>query len=278
MAQTYRRLGADEVTIIERSDRLLSKLRPVGRRTPAGELRGRRHHGPHGRRGFESHSVARRIGDNQHQTSDEAGVDIVADEVLVAVGRTANSDDIGLESVAVTPGGFLDVDDRLRVDAVDGEWLYAAGDVNGRALLTHQGKYQARCIGDIVAGRDVEAWADHRAVPQVVFTDPEVAAVGKSDLDAGDDSDLDVVTVEMGSVAGTALSGHTIGKASIVIDRSRGVIVGATFVGANVGEILHAATIAIVGQVPVATLWHAVPAFPTVSEIWLRLLEADRGI
>jgi len=156
--------------------------------------------------------------------------------------------------------------------------LYAAGDVNGRALLTHQGKYQARCVGDIVAGRDVEAWADHCAVPQVVFTDPEVAAVGKSGRDATADSDLDVVTVEMASAAGVALSGMTIGKASIVIDRSRGVIVGATFVGANVGELLHSPTIAIVGHVPITTLWRAVPAFPTVSEIWVRLVEADRGI
>ena len=278
MAQAYRRLGADEVTIVERSDRLLSNYESW-----VGDLL---------QDSFEDEditvqtgAVASRVTRSQDgsvtissNVGDVAGVDIVADEVLVAVGRTANSDDIGLESGGVVADGFLDVDDRLRVDGVDGEWLYAAGDVNGRALLTHQGKYQARCIGDIVAGRDVEAWADHRAVPQVVFTDPEVAAVGKSALDAAHDSDLDVVTVEMGSVAGVALTGHTIGKASIVIDRSRGVIVGATFVGANVGEILHAATIAIVGQVPVATLWHAVPAFPTVSEIWLRLLEADRGI
>ncbi len=278
MAQAYRRLGADEVTIIERSDRPLSNYDSW-----VGELvqESFEDEGITVHTGTEASKVTRsQDGSVTISTKDggDAGVDIVADEVLVAVGRTANSDDIGLESVGVTPDGFLDVDDRLRVEGVDGEWLYAAGDVNGRALLTHQGKYQARCIGDIVAGRDVEAWADHSAVPQVVFTDPEVAAVGKSELDAADDSDLDVVTVEMGSVAGVALTGQTIGKASIVIDRSRGVIVGATFVGSNVGEILHSATIAIVGQVPIATLWHAVPAFPTVSEVWLRLLEADRGI
>ncbi|MGB3735337.1 MAG: NAD(P)/FAD-dependent oxidoreductase [Ilumatobacter sp.] len=278
MAQAYRRLGADEVTIIERADRPLSNYDSW-----VGELlqESFEDEGITVHTGTEASKVTRsQDGSVTISTKDggDAGVDIVADEVLVAVGRTANSDDIGLESVGVTPDGFLDVDDRLRVEGVDGEWLYAAGDVNGRALLTHQGKYQARCIGDIVAGRDVEAWADHSAVPQVVFTDPEVAAVGKSELDAADDSDLDVVTVEMGSVAGVALTGQTIGKASIVIDRSRGVIVGATFVGANVGEILHSAPIANVGQVPIATLWHAVPAFPTVSEVWLRLLEADRGI
>ena len=278
MAQAYRRLGADEVTIIERSDRLLSGYEPW-----VGELL---------RECFDDEGItvhtnceASKVVRSQDGSvtisttvGGDAGVNIEADEVLVAVGRTANTGDIGLESVGVTPEGFLDVDDRLRVEGVDGDWLYAAGDVNGRALLTHQGKYQARCIGDIVGGRDVAAWADHCAVPQVVFTDPEVAAVGRSGLDAAVDSDLDVVTVEMGSVAGVALTGRTIGKASIVIDRSRGVIVGATFVGANVGELLHSATIAIVGQVPIATLWHAVPAFPTISEVWLRLLEADRGI
>jgi pyruvate/2-oxoglutarate dehydrogenase complex dihydrolipoamide dehydrogenase (E3) component len=63
-----------------------------------------------------------------------------------------------------------------------------------------------------------------------------------------------------------------------VIDRDRRVVVGATFVGAGVGELLHAATIAIVGAVPLDVLWHATPAFPTVSEVWLRLLEDERGL
>jgi pyruvate/2-oxoglutarate dehydrogenase complex dihydrolipoamide dehydrogenase (E3) component len=208
------------------------------------------------------------------------GTTRVADELLVAAGRTFHTDDLGLESVGLTGGGPLEVDDRLRVTAVPGGWLYAAGDVNGRALLTHQGKYQARLVGDIVAGRDRSAWADHRAVPQVVFTDPEIAAVGLTERQARERGiDVKVVTYGTGSVAGGALvAADPRGQAQLVLDQARRVVVGATFVGPQVGEMLHAATIAVVGEVPIDTLWHAVPAFPTVSEVWLRLLEADRGL
>lgn len=188
---------------------------------------------------------------------------------------TSRSSTVGLQ-----PGGDLEVDDQLRVRGVDGGWLYAAGDVNGRALLTHQGKYQARLVGDIIAGKDLQAWADHHAVPRVTFTDPQVAAVGSTEQQARDHGvDVRTVRYDLGHTAGGALQGKGVkGTAQLVIDQRRRIIVGATFVGPGVGELLHAATIAIVGQVPLHTLWHAVPAFPTVSEVWLRLLEADRGL
>ncbi|KAG8752698.1 Dihydrolipoyl dehydrogenase [Ceratobasidium sp. 428] len=67
------------------------------------------------------------------------------------------------------------------------------------------------------------------------------------------------------------------GQARIVVDTERDVIVGATFVGPEVGEMVHAATIAVVGEVPIERLWHAVPSYPTVSEIWLRLLDKYRS-
>jgi pyruvate/2-oxoglutarate dehydrogenase complex dihydrolipoamide dehydrogenase (E3) component len=87
------------------------------------------------------------------------------------------------------------------------------------------------------------------------------------------------VSYEIGSVAGGALLGQdVVGRAQLVIDQSERVVVGATFGEPNVGEMLHAATVAVVGKMPIDTLWHAVPAFPTVSEVWLRLLEADRGL
>ncbi|MBA3719990.1 MAG: pyridine nucleotide-disulfide oxidoreductase, partial [Nocardioidaceae bacterium] len=131
---------------------------------------------------------------------------------------------------------------------------------------------------DVIAGKEQSAWADHTAVPQVMFTDPELAAVGLSEQQAREAGiDVKTVSYEIGSVAGGALLGAQ-GRAQLVIDQSERVVVGATFVGPNVGEMLHAATIAVVGKVPIATLWHAVPAFPTVSEVWLRLLEADRGV
>jgi len=277
MAQAYRDLGAEEVTVVERSDRLVGGYEPWASQLlqdafdQAGirVLTGRSVE--HASRQGEDGPVTVRLDD---------GSSLVGDELLVAAGRTFNTDDLGLETVGLESGGALQVDDQLRVTSVGGDWLYAAGDVNGRALLTHQGKYQARAVGDLVAGRSGSAWADHTAVPQVMFTDPELAAVGHTEQQARD-AGLDVKTVSygIGSVAGGALLGNDIvGKAQLVIDQAERVVVGATFVGPQVGEMLHAATIAIVGKVPLDTLWHAVPAFPTVSEVWLRLLEADRGL
>lgn len=154
------------------------------------------------------------------------------------------------------------------------------GDANARVLLTHQGKYQARLVGDALAGIDVDpAWADQAAVPRVVFTDPQVAAVGLTER-AARDAGLDVLAVsyDIGHVAGGALLGKgTSGTAQVVIDRGARTIVGATFVGPGVGELLHAATIAVVSGITIERLWHAVPAFPTVSEVWLRLLEEVRS-
>jgi pyruvate/2-oxoglutarate dehydrogenase complex dihydrolipoamide dehydrogenase (E3) component len=217
---------------------------------------------------------------------------ISADEVLVAIGRTPNTQDIGLDGIGLKPGAWLTVDDTLRVvdgngSAIGDGWLYAAGDVNRRVLLTHQGKYQARAVGDVIVarakGEKVEdgrwgrhaATADEHAVPQVTFTDPEVASVGVTAA-AAESSGLRirVVDYDLGSVAGASLHAEGYqGHARMVVDEDRKVIVGFTLVGPDVAELIHAATIAIVGEVPLDRLWHAVPAYPTVSEIWLRLLE-----
>lgn len=131
-----------------------------------------------------------------------------------------------------------------------------------------------------MAGKDVEDVADDGAVPQVVFTDPQVAAVGPTEAQAREaGGNVKIVEYDLGNVSGAALLGDGIkGRAKLVIDQDRRLVVGATFVGPGVGELLHAATIAIVGEVPLDRLWHAVPAFPTVSEVWLRLLEAGRGM
>jgi pyruvate/2-oxoglutarate dehydrogenase complex dihydrolipoamide dehydrogenase (E3) component len=277
MAQAYRRLGAQEVTIVEMADRILGPYEPWVSELLTEALTAE---GIAVRTSAAAQAARRDGTDGPVTLTLDDGSELTGDELLVAAGRTFNTDDIGLDTVGLEPRGPLEVDDQLRVTAVDGGWLYAAGDVNGRALLTHQGKYQARLVGDIIAGTDRQAWADHRAVPQVVFTDPEIAAVGRTEAQARDAGiDAKVVTVPITSVAGAALVGEDVrGRAQLVIDTERRVVVGATFVGPHVGEILHAATIAIVGEVPIDTLWHAVPAFPTVSEVWLRLLEADRGI
>jgi dihydrolipoamide dehydrogenase len=171
----------------------------------------------------------------------------------------------------------VEVDDLLRATGVDGGWLYAIGDCNGRALLTHMGKYQARVAADaILRGASTEAWADHRAVTSVVFTDPQLATVGLTEAKAREQGvDVKVVSYGTGDVAGASVRGKDVtGTSQLVVDDARRVIVGATFTGPGVGEMLHAATVAVVGEVPLDVLWHAVPAFPTVSEVWLRLLEA----
>jgi pyruvate/2-oxoglutarate dehydrogenase complex dihydrolipoamide dehydrogenase (E3) component len=216
------------------------------------------------------------------------GTTVDGDRLLLATGRTPSTHDLGLEAFGVTPGDPLTVDDSGRVTSVPGGWLYAAGDVNGRAPLTHQGKYQARAIGDVIAARaagtiadEVEPWsayamtADHRSVPQVVFTRPQIASVGLTAAQAERQlSDVRCVDIPI-SVGGSSVhSQDYAGRALLVIDERRGVIVGATFVGPDVAELLHSATVAIVAAVPLHRLWHAVPSYPTVSEVWLRLLES----
>jgi dihydrolipoamide dehydrogenase len=209
------------------------------------------------------------------------GSSIEADEVLSAVGRSAHTGDIGLETVGLSPGSWLDVDDTMRVTAVEGGWLYAAGDVNHLALLTHMGKYQARVCGDAIAARardrepSVRDSSSKTCVPQVIFTIPEVAAVGLTAEEAeAAGRRVRTVEYEIGDVAGAKLfaDGYQ-GHAQMVVDEDSRTIVGMTLAGHGVGETIHAATIAIAGQVPLERLWHAVPSYPTISEIWLRLLE-----
>jgi dihydrolipoamide dehydrogenase len=222
------------------------------------------------------------------------GRTVAADDVLVATGRTPNTKDIGVDLLGLTPGEWLEVDDALAVvdragNQVGPGWLYAAGDVNHRALLTHHGKYQARALGDAIAARargdepDLGTWgrhaatADERAVAQVVFTDPEVATVGLSaEAASAKGITTRVVDHDLGAVAGAALHADDYrGRARMVIDADRNILIGFTAVGPDVAELLHAATIAVAGEVPLDRLWHAVPAYPTISEIWLRLLETD---
>lgn len=219
------------------------------------------------------------------------GESVTASEVLVAVGRVPVTNDLGLDAVGLTAGDWLSVDDTMLVagdsPALRGDWLYAVGDVNHRALLTHQGKYQARAAGDVIVARasgtavDDQPWgahvatADQSAVPQVTFTDPEVASVGLTAADAVRAGHrVRILDYDMAALGGSStLADGYIGKARAIVDLDREVIIGVTFVGQDVAELLHSATIAVVGEVPITRLWHAVPSYPTLSEVWLRLLE-----
>jgi dihydrolipoamide dehydrogenase len=270
LAQAYRRLGS-EVAIVEGAPRLLGREEPFA--------------GEEVREAFESEGIEVLVDARAAAVSRtngtialrlENGRELEGDELLVGVGRRPSTSDLGLETVGLEPGRAVEVDDSLRAVGVEGGWLYAIGDVNGRAPLTHMGKYHGRLAGDAILGRDVRAIADHLALPRVTFTDPQVAAVGLTEEQARERGvEVRAVTFGTGEVAGAYTRGNGIkGTSKLVVDASRGVILGTTFTGPDVQELLHSATIAIVGEVPLETLWHAVPSFPTVSEVWLRLLEA----
>lgn len=277
MATAYTALGA-RVTVISRGG-LVENVEPFAGLRVAESLRSR---GAVVLTQTETTRVDRTPQGVRIETSH--GV-VIADEVLVATGRGPATTDLGLETVGLTPGDWLHTDDTLRV--IGTEWLYAVGDVNGRVLLTHQGKYQARAAGDVIAARAAGlevsdrpwgthvATADHTAVPQVIFTDPEIAAVGPTAEQArAAGLAIRVVGYDLGAVAGASLwRDDYSGAARMLIDTERNVMIGATFVGPDVAELLHAATTAIVGEIPIDRLWHVVPAYPTISEVWLRLLE-----
>ncbi len=204
----------------------------------------------------------------------DRGEPVEADELLVAIGRTPRTADLGLETVGLEPGELVEVDASLRVRGRD--WLYAVGDVNGRALLTHMGKYQARLAADVILGKQVRLRSDGAASPGVIFTDPQIGSVGLT-VAAAREAGLRVRAVEVetgGNAGGSFVGKGAPGTTLVVVDEDRRVIVGATITGAEVAEALHAATIAVVAEVPLEELWHAVPAFPTRSELWLKLLEA----
>ncbi|AKN16114.1 oxidoreductase [Mycobacterium haemophilum DSM 44634] len=287
MATAWQGLGSS-VVLLARGSRLLPRMEPF-----VGELvgRGLTAAGVDVRLGRSVRTLRRPDPGGQVALELDDGNELEVDEVLFATGRSPRTDDIGLETIGLTPGSWLDVDDTCRVRAIQHGWLYAAGDVNHRALLTHQGKYQARiagaAIGARAAGRqlDTAPWgvhattADHHAVPQAFFTDPEAAAVGLTAEQAAQAGHrIKIIDVEIGAVVTGAklfADGYP-GRARMVVDVDQGHLLGVTLVGPGVTELLHAATIAVAGQVPIDRLWHAVPCFPTISELWLRLLEAYR--
>ncbi|WP_141592807.1 NAD(P)/FAD-dependent oxidoreductase [Myxococcus sp. AB056] len=271
LAQAWRSLGS-EVTLVQRGKRLLSRAEPFAGEQVAQALRDA---GARVLLGMNVTRVQRPGGKGEVTVTLSNGEQVVADEILVAMGRVPRTEGIGLETVGLESGKPVEVDDQLRAKGVDGGWLYACGDTNGRNLLTHMGKYQARMVGDVIAGKQARAWADAKATPQVVFTHPQVASVGLTEAKARE-AGLPVRTVEqqLQDVPGTSLVGKGLtGTVKWVVDEKRRVLVGATFTGPEVGEMLHAATIAVAGEVPLDTLWHAVPSFPSMSEVWLKLLE-----
>jgi dihydrolipoamide dehydrogenase len=268
LGQAWSSLGS-KVSIVEGGPRVIAREEEVASRFVQDSLVAR---------GVDVHVGVRAVGverDTVVRLTLDSGMVLEGDEILVGVGRRPSTADLGLETVGLEPGRYVDVDDQCRVPGSD--WLYAIGDVNGRALLTHMGKYQGRIAADAILGWDarIDPRSDGPLSPRVIFTEPQVAAVGHT-LASAQEAGLDVRAVDFetsGTAGGSFYGRNAAGTSRLVIDEQRRVLAGATFCGVDVGEWLHAATIAVVAQVPIDTLWHAVPCFPTRSEVWLRLFE-----
>jgi pyruvate/2-oxoglutarate dehydrogenase complex dihydrolipoamide dehydrogenase (E3) component len=274
MAQAFARLGS-HVALVELEERLLGKEEPFAAAQVADGLRAT---------GVELHlgaeaTRAQRRPDGSVALELAGGTELTGDELLCALGRDPQTADLGLEAIGLRGGGTIEVDDEL---AVEGHpWLRVIGDANGRALLTHAGKYQARVATDCILGRParLRATADGAWTPRVTFTEPQVAAVGLTEA-AARAAGLDVEVLETGTSAnagGSFYGRNAPGTARLVLDMGRDVVVGATFTGAEVQDLLHAATIAVAAEVPLDDLWHAIPPFPTRSEVWLPFLEGWRA-
>ena len=269
MAQAYASLGS-QVTLIEGGPRVIAREEEFASELVADALRDK---GVDVR--LDTKAAAVRAENGTVTVELEGGDSVTADELLVATGRKLNTDDIGLDTVGLEPGKPVEVDDSMRAA---GDWLYAVGDANGRALLTHMGKYQARVAADVILGEEASCLlVDGQRSPRVIFTDPQLAAVGYT-LAAAEEAGLNVRAVDVPTQgnAGATFYGRddTPGTTRLVVDEDRQIIVGATFTGPEVAEFVQAATVAVVGEVPLQRLFHAIAPFPTRSEVWLYLLEA----
>ena len=273
MAQAFKRLGSETVVVLEGAERLLAREEPF-----AGEEL---------RAAFEAEGItvvtearmtaARRVGRDGPVVATVAdGREFTGDEILVAVGRRPATAGIGVERAGLQPGHPVPVDRQMRVADVPGRWLYAIGDCTGLAPLTHMGKYHGRIAAAAILGQETADVASHGIVPRVTFTDPQVCAVGKTLAEAqAAGLRVTAVSTPTGDVPGAYTQGNSIrGTSQLVIDDDRRTVVGATFTGPGVQELLHSATVAICGGVTADQLRHAVPSFPTISEVWLHLLEA----
>jgi dihydrolipoamide dehydrogenase len=271
MASAWASLGS-RVSVIEALDRLLAREEPVASEAVAAGLEAD---------GVELHLGARASDVRRDRETVtvalESGERVSGERLLVAIGRRPLTEELGLESVGLPGEGYLEVDDHLRVPGHP--WLYAVGDVNGRSLLTHSGKYQARIAADNILGVEAAVRADSGGAPRVVFTRPQVAAAGLT-LQAAREAGraAEAIDLETGGTAGASFYGRGApGTSRFVVDPTRHLLLGVTFVGPEVADFLPAATIAVSAEVSLGALAHAVAAFPTRSELWLKLVEAYEG-
>lgn len=265
LGQMLRRYGA-KVTIVQSAARLIDREEPrvselieEALRTDEVELV------------FGQKAVAVKGGASQKAVELDSGVSVTAERLIVATGRRPRASELGLDALGIQLGerGEIPTDERCRV--TDGVW--AVGDVTGVSLFTHVGKYQARIACADIAGES--ATADYRAVPRVVFTDPEIAAVGLTTSQAKDQGlSLLEGRADLMNVARTETYGKGLGgEMGVLADRDRGILVGAWAVGPLAGEWIHQAVLAVKAEIPVEMLLDTVAQFPTFSEAYLGALE-----
>jgi pyruvate/2-oxoglutarate dehydrogenase complex dihydrolipoamide dehydrogenase (E3) component len=260
MAQAAARFGA-EVALVEGAPHLLA-------REPAalGEALAEALEADGVELRLGEHAAGARMDGDRYVLSFADGDELAGDRLLVATGRAPRTQGIGLETIGMEPAPHgVPVDERMRV--ADGVW--AVGDVTGILLFTHVGKYQGRIAAADILGR--QARADYRAVPRVVFTDPQIAAVGATDGER-------TGTGRLGEVPRAFTYEHPLerpGFLTLVADGD--VLVGAHAVGPEAGEWLQQATLAICARVPLDVLRDVIQPFPTFSEIYVKALDALMG-
>ncbi len=265
LGQFFNRSGV-EVTIIEGADRLLSREDPA---VGGFILEVLREEGVDVRLGTLAERVRRGNGERIVTLGD--GAEVRGQELLVATGRKARVEGIGLEHVGIEPNPKgIEVDEHCRA----GNGVWAIGDVTGVMPFTHVGMYQGRIAAADIAGRPTRA--DYSAIPRVVFSDPEIAAVGLTEEQARERG-LDVVTSHVALADAIArpwtYEKDPRGDLGLIADRGRQVLVGAWAVAPLAGEWIHQAVLAIKTHTPLEVLRDTVAQFPTFSEAYLKGVE-----
>ncbi len=257
LAQAFARFGT-EVHVIEALDRLMPAEEPEASEELA--------------KAFQADGIAVHLGAKAVKATEEDGAvtlhlegrqALTAERLLVAVGRRPKLAGINLAAAGITATerGWIKVDDRTLL-AAPGVW--AGGDITGIGAFTHLSWYHGKIIGRQLRGE--AAVADHRAIPRVTFTDPEIASVGLTEGRARDQlEDVRVVSADSGNGTRGYINGPPGGVIKLVADMRRRVLVGALVVGPRAGEMIAELTLAIRAEVPLAVLEDTLHAFPTFS-------------
>lgn len=260
LAQMLARFGC-RTTLIEVAERLLLAEDPALGEAMAATLAS---DGVELRLGRRVTSVSSRPGEAVVIHSEVEPVEVQV--LVVATGRRPRVHGLGLEVYGLEPGARqLDTDPQCR--ALGQEHLFGVGDVTGVAPFTHTANYQGRVVAANLRGKRVSA--DYRAIPRAVYTDPPVAAVGLSLVEASRRGISAVrVTARIGDTARALTDEVERGEVVLIADRARGVLVGAAMAGPSADESIAWAALAIRAEIGLELLRDTVSPFPTYSEAW----------